>query len=62
MIRALDLLLAVGIHLTDETQLDRLLPYIVSLLKNEVASIKAAALRALTQTVSHSPELGNAAK
>ena len=51
MCRALDLLLALSPHLTDETKLDRMLPFVVSLLTNDAASVRAGALRALTQTL-----------
>ena len=45
------MLLAVGAHLSDETNLDRLLPYLISFLFDDNGSVRGAALRALTQTV-----------
>ena len=52
IIRGLDILLALGRYLSDEDKLDRLVPYLVALLQDEVASVRAGALKALTQTVS----------
>lgn len=51
VLRALELLLALNRYLTDPTRLDRLVPYLVALLSDDVASVRAAALRALTQTL-----------
>ena len=39
-------------HLTDEAKLDRLVPYIVDLLRDDAAVVRAAALRTLLQVVS----------
>lgn len=39
-------------HLTDEAKLDRLVPYIVDLLRDDAAVVRAAALRTLLQAVS----------
>jgi hypothetical protein len=54
--KALDLYLALLDHLTDETILDRVLPYLVSLLNSTEScdSIKTSTLLCLTQVVSSS--------
>lgn len=57
-LRALDLFLALSPYLTDETKLDRVLPYMVGLTSNDSASVRAAALRALTECVSTTIHLG----
>ncbi|KAM0788135.1 hypothetical protein ACM66B_001300 [Microbotryomycetes sp. NB124-2] len=51
IIRAIDMLLGLLKYVSDETKLDRLLPYIVTLLQDDVASVRASALKALTQTI-----------
>ncbi|GAA6055457.1 hypothetical protein JCM3770_002836 [Rhodotorula araucariae] len=51
VLRALEILLALNRYLTDETRLDRLVPYLVALLEDDVASVRAMALRVLTQTL-----------
>ncbi|KAI9511419.1 ARM repeat-containing protein, partial [Russula earlei] len=51
-LRALDVFLALSVHLTDETKLDRLIPYIVDLLRDDAAVVRAAALRTLLQVLS----------
>ncbi|KAH9942062.1 hypothetical protein B0H21DRAFT_529305 [Amylocystis lapponica] len=48
-IRALDVFLALSSHLTDEAKLDRMVPYIVDLLHDDAAIVRAAALRTLMQ-------------
>jgi len=48
-IRACDLLLAFSAKLTDEAKLDRVLPYLMSLLNDEVDMVAIAALRSITQ-------------
>ncbi|KAI9741448.1 MAG: Serine/threonine-protein kinase [Claussenomyces sp. TS43310] len=48
-VRACDILLAFGERLTDEAKLDRVLPYLVTLLHDEVDIVKVAAIRTLTQ-------------
>ncbi|KAI6711580.1 hypothetical protein JHW43_005858 [Diplocarpon mali] len=48
-IRACDILLAFSERLTDEAKLDRVLPYLVVLLSDEVDLVKVAAIRSLTQ-------------
>lgn len=57
VLRALDLLLALTRFLSDETKLDRLLPHLVSMLKDESASVRSFALKSLTQIVSISVRL-----
>ncbi|ORY82386.1 Other/VPS15 protein kinase [Leucosporidium creatinivorum] len=51
IIRALDVLLALNRYLTDETKLDRLVPYLVTILQDEMAYVRSAAVKALTQTL-----------
>ncbi|KAH9058039.1 hypothetical protein EDB83DRAFT_2520935 [Lactarius deliciosus] len=51
-LRALDVFLALSMHLTDEAKLDRLVPYIVDLLRDDTAVVRAAALRTLLQVLS----------
>ncbi|GAA5899743.1 hypothetical protein JCM5296_004211 [Sporobolomyces johnsonii] len=51
VLRALETLLALNRYLTDETKLDRLVPYLVALLQDDVAAVRSAALRVLTQTL-----------
>ena len=51
-LRALDVFLALSVHLTDEAKLDLLVPYIVDLLRDDAAVVRAAALRSLLQVVS----------
>lgn len=48
-LRALDILLALSTRLTDEAKLDRAVPYIVELLRDEAAVVRAAAVRTLVQ-------------
>lgn len=50
-LRALDILLALSINLTDEAKLDRLLPYVTELLHDETPVVRAAALRTTLQVV-----------
>ena len=47
--RACDLLLAFAERLTDEAKLDRVLPYVVSLLNDKADIVKVAAIRTVTQ-------------
>ena len=49
--RALDVLLALTPHLTDEAKLDRLVPYVVELLHDDAPIVRLSALRTLTQMV-----------
>ncbi|KIJ16339.1 hypothetical protein PAXINDRAFT_132235 [Paxillus involutus ATCC 200175] len=48
-LRALDVLLALSAHLTDESKLDRAVPYVVELLRDEAAVVRAASVRTLMQ-------------
>ncbi|KAI6038614.1 hypothetical protein EDC04DRAFT_2896147 [Pisolithus marmoratus] len=48
-LRALDILLALSSHLTDESKLDRAVPYVVELLRDEAVIVRAAAMRTLMQ-------------
>jgi phosphoinositide-3-kinase, regulatory subunit 4 len=48
-IRACDILLAFSERITDEAKLDRVLPYLVSLLNDKADIVKVAAIRTLTQ-------------
>ncbi|KAF9045254.1 hypothetical protein BJ165DRAFT_1476337 [Panaeolus papilionaceus] len=50
-VRAMDVFLALACHLTDEAKLDRMVPYIVELLHDESALVRAAALRTLMQVL-----------
>lgn len=52
VLQALDMLLYLSLHLTDETVLDRVSPYMVYMLADDSALVRAAACRALTQTAS----------
>jgi phosphoinositide-3-kinase regulatory subunit 4 len=52
MLKALDMLLYLSLYLTDETNLDRLLPYVVDMLADDSPTVRCAACRALTQVVS----------
>lgn len=51
-IQACELLLAFAERVTDETKLDRILPYLMSLLNDKTDMVQVAALRSLTQVVS----------
>lgn len=48
---ALDILLALASHLTDEAKLDRVVPYVIDLLHDDAAIVRASALRTLIQAV-----------
>jgi phosphoinositide-3-kinase regulatory subunit 4 len=50
-LKALDVLFALGAHLDDEHRLDRVVPYLIMLLADESASIRATALKMITQLV-----------
>ncbi|KAI0050276.1 ARM repeat-containing protein [Auriscalpium vulgare] len=50
-LRALDVLLALAVHITDEAKLDRMVPYVVDLLHDDTAAVRAAALRTLMQVL-----------
>ncbi|ORX99188.1 ARM repeat-containing protein [Basidiobolus meristosporus CBS 931.73] len=49
---ALDMLLAISEHLSDDMKLDRLLPYIVSLLSDRVSLVRGSAVKAMTELLS----------
>ncbi|KAJ3412367.1 Serine/threonine-protein kinase [Chytridiales sp. JEL 0842] len=49
---ALDVLFALAVHLDDEHRLDRVVPYLVVLLSDDAAVVRATALKMLTQLVS----------
>lgn len=51
ILRALDVLLALSCYLTDETKLDRLVPYLIAVLQDDNPAVRAGALKTLTQTV-----------
>ncbi|KAF9204955.1 Serine/threonine-protein kinase [Haplosporangium sp. Z 27] len=48
---ALDMLLSIGRHVADDIKLDRLVPYIVSCLSDEVGLVRAHALKTLAKMV-----------
>ncbi|KZT54487.1 ARM repeat-containing protein [Calocera cornea HHB12733] len=48
-VRALDLLLALTPQLTDEAKLDRMVPYVVDMLRDDSALVRAGAVRTLMQ-------------
>ena len=49
---AVELLLAFGIHMSDETRLDRVVPYLISLLTDDTSIVRVTTLKALTQLLS----------
>ncbi|KAJ3140917.1 Serine/threonine-protein kinase, partial [Physocladia obscura] len=49
---ALELILVLGIQLTDEDRLDRIVPYVVYLLQDENAMVRCLAVKVLTQLLS----------
>jgi phosphoinositide-3-kinase regulatory subunit 4 len=50
-LRACDLLLAFAERITDEAKLDRVLPYVMTLLNDKAEIVQVAAIRTLTQLV-----------
>ena len=50
-VEACDILLALSERISDESKLDRVLPYLITLLSDEVAIVRASALRTMTQLV-----------
>jgi phosphoinositide-3-kinase regulatory subunit 4 len=48
-VRACDILLAFSVRLTDEAKLDRVLPYLVSMLNDKADVVKITAIRTITQ-------------
>lgn len=55
-VHACELLLAFAERLTDEAKLDRVVPYLISLLKDPSEIVKVAAVRTLTQLVCWQPD------
>ncbi|KIM24835.1 hypothetical protein M408DRAFT_227086 [Serendipita vermifera MAFF 305830] len=51
-LKALDLMLFLSCYLTDEAKLDRLIPYVVDLLHDDAAVVRAAAVRTILQVLS----------
>lgn len=51
-LRACDLMLAFAERITDEAKLDRVLPYVVTMLNDRADIVKIAAIRTMTQLVS----------
>ena len=51
-VRACDLMLAFAERITDEAKLDRVLPYVVTLLNDRADIVKVAAIRTMTQLLS----------
>lgn len=51
-VRACELLLAFGERVTDESKLDRILPYLMSLLSDKADIVKVTAIRTIAQLVS----------
>lgn len=50
-VEACDTMLALSERISDEAKLDRVLPYLITLLSDEVAIVRATALRTVTQLV-----------
>ena len=50
-LKALDILLALAEHLPDDVKLDRLVPYLMTLLSDDAALVRANAIKTLTQVV-----------
>jgi|SRR5579871_2646631 len=50
-VEACDTVLALSERISDEAKLDRVLPYLVTLLSDEIAIVRATALRTVTQLV-----------
>jgi phosphoinositide-3-kinase regulatory subunit 4 len=51
IVEACDTVLALSDRISDEAKLDRVLPYLITLLGDENAIVRVAALRAVTQLV-----------
>ncbi|CAG8628971.1 18854_t:CDS:10 [Dentiscutata erythropus] len=51
-LHALDMLLAIGQHLEDEFKLDRLVPYLIALLSDEVGLVRANTVKTLAHLLS----------
>src|SRR5207248_1152689 len=50
-VEACDTMLALSERISDEAKLDRVLPYLITLLSDEVPMVRAAALRTVAQLV-----------
>ncbi|KAJ8663211.1 hypothetical protein O0I10_001388 [Lichtheimia ornata] len=50
-LKALDILLALAEHLPDDVKLDRLVPYLMTLLSDDAALVRANAIKTLTQVL-----------
>ncbi|ORX62898.1 ARM repeat-containing protein [Hesseltinella vesiculosa] len=50
-LKALDIILALAEHLPDDVKLDRLIPYVMALLTDESALVRAGAIKVLTQVL-----------
>ncbi|GAA6002182.1 hypothetical protein JCM10207_003113 [Rhodosporidiobolus poonsookiae] len=51
VLHCLEMLLATNRWITDETRLDRLVPYLVAVCEDDVAAVRSMALQVLTQTL-----------
>jgi len=60
-LRAMEMLLVFAYHLPDAHKLDRILPYLCSMLTDEQALVRAAALRSVTQLLAMVNEVGRRA-
>jgi phosphoinositide-3-kinase regulatory subunit 4 len=54
-LKVLDIFLALAEYLPDDVKLDRLVPYLIVLLTDEAAIVRASAIKTLTQVVSDHP-------
>jgi phosphoinositide-3-kinase, regulatory subunit 4 len=52
-VEACDTVLALSERISDEAKLDRVLPYLVTLLSDEIPVVRVSALRTITQLVTH---------
>jgi phosphoinositide-3-kinase regulatory subunit 4 len=53
-LHGMDLLLALSVHLSDKTRLDRILPHLIDMLHDEEPIVRLSAARTVVQLVSHS--------
>lgn len=51
-LHAMDLLLAISVHMADQTKLNRILPFIVDLMHDEESIVRLSAMRTVVQLVS----------
>ncbi|KAJ3112086.1 Serine/threonine-protein kinase [Phlyctochytrium bullatum] len=56
-LKAIDMVLALGLHLSDDHRLDRIVPYLITLISDEMSLVRATALKALTQILSSTDSL-----